>query len=97
MSASRRSLCFTCLHEGDCVRSEELGSVVVHCEQFETESARARPVVVADIEVAAMLLAGRAAETENARQMGLCVNCDDRNDCARPRPAGGVWHCEEYR
>jgi hypothetical protein len=27
----------------------------------------------------------------------LCSNCEDRHTCIYPKPAGGVWHCEEYR
>jgi len=28
---------------------------------------------------------------------GLCINCENRFTCILPKPAGGVWHCEEYR
>jgi hypothetical protein len=27
---------------------------------------------------------------------GLCATCDVRETCAFPKPAEGVWHCEEY-
>jgi len=27
---------------------------------------------------------------------GLCPNCVRRFACSREKPAGGVWHCEEY-
>ena len=27
---------------------------------------------------------------------GLCVNCDLRRDCTYPKPASGVWNCDEY-
>ena len=27
---------------------------------------------------------------------GLCVNCAHLETCRLPRPAQGVWHCEEY-
>ena len=27
---------------------------------------------------------------------GLCINCEHRRACSHPRPAGGVWHCEDY-
>ena len=33
---------------------------------------------------------------DDARE-GLCVTCDNRATCMFPRPAGGIWHCEEYR
>ena len=38
----------------------------------------------------------RAAEEETSKYTGLCVNCENRRTCAHPKPAGGVWHCEDY-
>jgi hypothetical protein len=26
---------------------------------------------------------------------GLCVQCARRDSCTYPKPAGGVWHCDE--
>jgi len=28
--------------------------------------------------------------------LGLCVHCIHRQTCRRPRPEGGVWHCEDH-
>ena len=28
---------------------------------------------------------------------GLCRNCDKRENCDLPKPAEGVWDCDEYR
>lgn len=28
---------------------------------------------------------------------GLCVNCENRKDCAIRNKEIGVWHCEEYQ
>ena len=28
--------------------------------------------------------------------VGLCMNCDHRLKCMHPKPASGVWHCEDY-
>jgi hypothetical protein len=38
--------------------------------------------------------AGEEAET---KFKGLCSSCEDRHVCIYPKPAGGVWRCEEYR
>jgi hypothetical protein len=27
---------------------------------------------------------------------GLCGNCDLRRECTYPKPASGVWNCDEY-
>lgn len=32
---------------------------------------------------------------QESRQ-GLCANCKLRDVCNFPKPASGVWHCEEY-
>jgi hypothetical protein len=31
------------------------------------------------------------------REHGLCPGCDKRPTCVFPKPAGGVWFCEEYQ
>mgnify|MGYP001144628595 CR=1 FL=1 len=28
---------------------------------------------------------------------GLCSTCRMRDVCVYPKPAGGVWHCEEFQ
>jgi len=35
-------------------------------------------------------------ERDEKAQIGLCVNCVNRDTCLLPRSEGGVWHCEEY-
>jgi hypothetical protein len=79
-------LCATCLHASDCVYATPDREPVLQCEFFEIEGA-ANEVIdepAKDVEEAPTGLAG------------LCVNCERRADCTLPRPAGGVWHCEEY-
>lgn len=29
-------------------------------------------------------------------EKGLCLNCTKSHNCHLPKPASGVWHCEEY-
>lgn len=48
--------------------------------------------------------AGRGAFARSAKEAkitteftGLCSNCKSRETCAYPKPAGGVWFCEEYQ
>ncbi len=36
-------------------------------------------------------------EFDSIEYKGLCANCEKRDECTFPRPAGGVWHCEEYQ
>ena len=37
-----------------------------------------------------------AAEQDQSAYTGLCMNCDHRGTCKQPKPAWGVWHCENY-
>jgi hypothetical protein len=39
----------------------------------------------------------RRVEFDAAEYRGLCTNCEVRDGCTCPRPAGGVWHCELYQ
>ncbi len=32
-----------------------------------------------------------------AKLVGLCATCELRETCDRPKPAGGIWFCEEYQ
>ncbi|GAG40851.1 unnamed protein product, partial [marine sediment metagenome] len=41
-------------------------------------------------------MAVSAAEEDASKYAGLCMNCDRRRTCRHPKPAGGVWHCEDY-
>jgi hypothetical protein len=36
------------------------------------------------------------SETKSDKSRGLCSSCAIRKNCRFPKPAGGVWHCEEY-
>lgn len=55
-------------------------------------------------ELAAMQLPGRIAVAQAApaesrdepRMRGLCATCIHEKHCDFPRPAGGIWRCEEY-
>ncbi|MGZ4814299.1 MAG: hypothetical protein ACXVZV_02755 [Terriglobales bacterium] len=43
-----------------------------------------------------------AISTEEEQQLpetvtGLCMNCELRDTCKFPKPAGGVWFCGEYQ
>lgn len=78
-------LCSTCAHVGDCVYARTGREPVLECEFFATEGAlEVREAPAVETEAEPELLAG------------LCANCEHRADCSLPRPAGGVWHCEEY-
>lgn len=56
-------------------------------------------VLLARVRPAPWQLAGDAAQGPSSSAgalQGLCVNCDHRDYCSYPKPAGGVWSCGEY-
>jgi len=85
-----RGLCITCIHvESRCwVRDD--GEPILQCEQFDSgPSAEARSS-------ARGVRSRERTGADYGDHIGLCMNCERRDDCTLPRPEGGVWHCEQY-
>jgi len=82
-------LCVTCNNAAHCVYRKRRGKDAIYCEMFDgyapPNGKSVAPVVMVTPETA-----------KSGEFKGLCVNCAHRDDCKLPRPAGGVWHCEEY-
>ncbi|MEJ5358495.1 MAG: hypothetical protein WHT06_07430 [Desulfobacterales bacterium] len=86
------SLCANCRHPFDCSFLARTQVPILVCELHACGTPEAPRLQV--------IRTSRAPEAspegeENAA--GLCVNCENRIDCRLPKPAGGVWNCEEYR
>jgi hypothetical protein len=65
---------------------------VLFCEEFDCYTP---PVVeVQPTEVQSPTL---EEMNEWDKYKGLCVNCDNRDNCAIRDVDTGVWHCEEYQ
>lgn len=95
-TGSLKGPCRTCNNAPDCAHRRRRGYDVIHCELYdgyESPPARAvddRPEIVER---------GRPQAVDfvlSKRLAGLCVNCGRAGGCNLPRPAGGVWHCQEY-
>ena len=91
MPQSRESdgLCSTCNNEAGCQYKKARGEVLF-CEMFDDSVEPAERAVKE-----ARPRRPDAAE-EEGKFAGLCVNCSSRHSCMHPKPAGGVWHCEDY-
>ena len=90
-------LCITCNNASGCFYLASRGPALF-CELFDDYA----PVAACPRAEAARLspgmpLAAVIGQDEASRTIGLCVNCDNLAMCQHPKPAGGVWHCEEYR
>ena len=85
---SVRGLCGTCRNAPGCTFPRTASEPVIECLEFDGESR------VENMHPA-------AARSGNSRPVvrghGLCPWCDKRSVCTFPKPAGGVWFCEEYQ
>jgi len=84
-------LCTACVRAGTCTFVRAASHTLLQCEEFAgalpREASSALPGYVQPC------LEGQLAGGPD----GLCSNCEGASTCHFPRPAGGVWHCEEYR
>lgn len=85
-----RDLCSTCSHKRACGSRSTPERPILFCELFEVlaPAPTAASVAVPPERPAV----GRGV----IGHKGLCVNCESRQECTMARPAGGIWHCEEY-
>ena len=86
-----RDLCSTCSHERACGSRSTPERPILFCELFEVFVAV--PTAGAAAAPPERPAGGRGA----VEHKGLCVNCENRQECTMARPEGGIWHCEEYR
>lgn len=92
-SVSNRGLCIACRKDQACHYPRNASRPVLQCEEFEGYEPRAKSSWNSE---------ESAAQTPfrdpiQAEVKGLCITCANRNTCAFPKPAGGIWHCEEFR
>jgi hypothetical protein len=85
------SLCSNCRHLGDCAFLSKTSRPIQNCELYECgRSEKPRLLVVKKTGPPV-----DGPESEDAL-LGLCITCDNLKSCKLPKPAGGVWMCEEY-
>jgi hypothetical protein len=85
-SAHPAGLCSTCSNDPLCSYPRSAGSRVVECLEFEGETKK---------EAARVSRPPREEEPREG-EPGLCSWCENRPTCVFPKPAGGVWFCEEF-
>jgi len=89
------TLCSSCKHASTCTFPRDPQRPSFYCEEFEIEMTphtqtagddKGRPMIP-DI-----------AEVKGTTQfVGLCCDCENRQNCVFPKPEGGIWHCQEYQ
>ncbi|MCX7732060.1 MAG: hypothetical protein N2248_02725 [candidate division WOR-3 bacterium] len=86
-----QGLCITCNHAAGCVFRKRNKKPVLFCEEFDSSV----PTVEEQIVEESYPTVEEMREWDEFK--GLCVNCENRNDCMIRNRDIGVWHCEEYR
>jgi hypothetical protein len=92
-----RGLCSACKHETGCIYPRSKEEIVFNCGQFDPCLPITRPRPTQDQVELERLWRKPSSQESEAKFTGLCSSCEDRNVCIYPKPAGGVWRCEEYR
>lgn len=87
-------LCHTCVKAPDCTFPRDSSRPVRSCDEFEGADGPRSERVPRIVAPSIFPLSG-APERGAAELKGLCVQCARRHTCAYPKPAGGVWHCDE--
>lgn len=80
-------LCTTCIHTETCTFRRDVSQAVLECDEFD---------IGQTAEPEARVEAAQGNAEAKVEFKGLCVNCDSRTSCTFPKPAEGIWHCEEY-
>jgi hypothetical protein len=87
-------LCRTCVRAPECTFPRDPNRPVRSCDEF--EGAEAPRSERTPRTVPASVFPMDAGPDRGATELkGLCVQCARRSSCAYPKPAGGVWHCDE--
>lgn len=87
-------LCGSCLRATDCTFPRDAGHPVRSCDEFDGGRPRRKTKGPQVLAAPAPGFCEEATERLDAR--GLCRTCARLSGCTFPRPADGVWHCEEF-
>jgi hypothetical protein len=87
----KASLCANCRHLGDCTLLAKACCPVQNCELYECGLSEKPRLVVVKKTCTAV-----EAPVNEDDLLGLCINCENLKSCNLPKPASGVWMCEEY-
>lgn len=92
-------LCSTCKFSDDCMFAKNQIESVYYCEEYQTADAThkvRKAIIFPGTGRAPRHNPNSLTNKSPHHAMGLCSNCIHRKVCSFLKPAGGVWHCEEY-
>lgn len=90
---AKLDLCSTCIDITHCVPNSR--RPVFFCEQFNDFVPKKKNKINPAPKVTTII--DEMKTSSNFKFLGLCINCDFREECPHAKKEGGVWHCEEYR
>jgi hypothetical protein len=93
-------LCSTCKFSSQCIFRNESSDSIHFCEEYEQAEASqdiGRKKATGVMNTPAGHTGNNPGNLAGKTVLGLCSNCIHRETCSFPRPASGVWHCEEYQ
>lgn len=89
-------VCSTCNHVQICTSRRNKQGPVWFCEEFDNYvTVTDEKSVGTEFQIIPPWKGSDSMEG-SIRFKGLCINCENRNTCAKSRVEGGIWHCEEY-
>ncbi len=89
------TLCSSCKHASTCTFPKDPKRPSFYCEEFEIEMTP--QMHTAGSENQHSQTPETADLNGTTKLIGLCFDCENRQNCIFPKPEGGVWHCQEYR
>lgn len=92
-------ICSTCNHAPGCAhRIQNSDTAIWECENYDDYVSLSGAEFNGGLsEIVPKPRKSRRAEFDALEYKGLCRNCENRDSCNFPQPAGGVWNCEEYQ
>ena len=86
-------LCMNCKNASSCTFPRDPAKPAFYCEGFEVEPS----VSIVKPPKEQSSVPGLSADKDSTKFIGLCSDCENRENCTFPKPEGGIWHCEEYQ
>ena len=86
-------LCMSCRNASSCTFPRNPARPAFYCEEFEIEPA----VSVVPPPKEQSSVTDRFTDKDSTKFIGLCSDCEGRENCTFPKPEGGIWRCEEYQ
>ena len=83
-----KSICTSCKNVETCIYLKDANSPILHCKEFELVPTQISQEQNNKVEI--------KDELCSIEYTGLCIICDNRDECDVRCKTSVIWHCEEY-